>query len=60
MLITQSCPGNFPDSGIKSGFPTLQADSLLSEPPRKPIERARERERERARARARERGCVLI
>ena len=25
-------PGDFPDIGIKSGSPTLQEDSLLSEP----------------------------
>ena len=30
-------PGDVPDSGIKPGFPALQADSLLSEPPGKPI-----------------------
>ena len=29
-------PGNLPNSGIKPGSPTLQADSLLSEPPGKP------------------------
>ena len=29
-------PGNFPNPGIKPGSPTLQADSLLSEPPGKP------------------------
>ena len=28
--------GNLPDPGIESGSPTLQADSLLSEPPGKP------------------------
>ena len=28
--------GNLPNSGIKPRFPTLQADSLLSEPPGKP------------------------
>ena len=28
-------PGDLPDSGIKPGSPTLQADSLLSEPPEK-------------------------
>ena len=28
--------GNLPDPGIKPGSPALQADSLLSEPPRKP------------------------
>ena len=30
-------PGDLPDPGIKSRIPTLQADSLLSEPPRKPM-----------------------
>ena len=29
-------PGNFPNPGIKPRSPTLQVDSLLSEPPRKP------------------------
>ena len=29
-------PGCLPDPGIESGSPALQADSLLSEPPRKP------------------------
>ena len=29
-------PGALPDSGIKSGSPALQADSLPSEPPGKP------------------------
>ena len=28
----------FPDPGIEPGSPALQADSLLSEPPRKPIQ----------------------
>ena len=28
--------GDLPDPGIKPGSPTLQADSLLSEPPGKP------------------------
>ena len=28
--------GDLPDLGIKPGFPALQADSLLSEPPEKP------------------------
>ena len=28
-------PGDFPDPGIKLGSPTLQADSLSSEPPGK-------------------------
>ena len=30
-------PGGLPDSGIKSGSPTLQADYLPSEPPEKPM-----------------------
>ena len=30
-------PGDLPDPGIELGFPALQADSLPSEPPRKPI-----------------------
>ena len=30
-------PGNIPDPGIEPGSPALQADSLLSEPPEKPI-----------------------
>ena len=29
-------PGNLPNPGIELGPPTLQADSLPSEPPRKP------------------------
>ena len=29
-------PGDLPDPGIESGFPALQVDSVLSEPPRKP------------------------
>ena len=29
-------PGDLPDLGIKPWSPTLQADSLPSEPPRKP------------------------
>ena len=29
-------PRDLPNPGIKSGSPTLQADSLLSEPPAKP------------------------
>ena len=29
-------PGDLPDPGIKPGSPALPADSLLSEPPRKP------------------------
>ena len=31
-------PGDLPDPGVKPGSPALQADSLLSEPPGKPIE----------------------
>ena len=30
-------PGDLPDPGIKSGSPALQADSLPSEPPGKPV-----------------------
>ena len=30
-------PGDLPDPGIEPGSPTLQADSLLSEPPGKPV-----------------------
>ena len=30
-------PVDLPDSGIKRGSPALQADSLQSEPPGKPI-----------------------
>ena len=30
-------PGNLPDPGIKPKCPALQADSLLSEPPGKPL-----------------------
>ena len=30
-------PGDLPDPGIEPGSPSLQADSLLSEPPGKPI-----------------------
>ena len=30
-------PGHFPDPGIESGSPALQADSLSSEPPGSPI-----------------------
>ena len=30
-------PGDLPDPGIEPGSPTLQADSLLSEPPGKPL-----------------------
>ena len=29
-------PGDLPDPGIEPGSPTLQADALPSEPPRKP------------------------
>ena len=32
-------PWDLPDPGIKPGSPTLQADSLPSEPPGKPVER---------------------
>ena len=31
-------PGDLPDPGIEPGSPALQTDSLLSEPPGKPIE----------------------
>ena len=30
-------PGDLPDLGIEPGSPTLQADSLPSEPPGKPV-----------------------
>ena len=30
-------PGDLPDPGMEPGSPTLQVDSLLSEPPAKPI-----------------------
>ena len=30
-------PGDFPNPGMKSGSPALQADSLPSEPPGKPV-----------------------
>ena len=30
-------PGDLPDPGIEPRFPTLQADSLPSEPPGKPL-----------------------
>ena len=33
-------PGDLPNPGIKSRFPALQADSLLSEPPGKPKDTA--------------------
>ena len=29
-------PGDLPDPGIETRYPALQADSLLSEPPKKP------------------------
>ena len=29
-------PGDLPDPGIELRYPALQADSLLSEPPKKP------------------------
>ena len=32
-----SSPGDLPDSGIKSRSPALPADSVLSEPPEKPM-----------------------
>ena len=32
-----SSPGDLPDPRIEPRYPTLQADSLLSEPPGKPI-----------------------
>ena len=32
-------PGDLPDLGIEPWSPTLQADSLLSEPPEKPYHR---------------------
>ena len=35
-------PGDLPDTGIKPGSPTLQADSLLSEPSGKPHIRCKE------------------
>ena len=34
-----SSPENLPDPGIEAEFPTLQADSLLTEPPEKPQKR---------------------
>ena len=34
-------PGHFPDPGIKLGSPALQADSLPSELPGKPINRGK-------------------
>ena len=33
-------PGDFPDPGIEHRFPALQPDSLLSEPPGKPLRAA--------------------
>ena len=30
-------PGDLPNPGIKAGSPALQADTLLSEPPGKPL-----------------------
>ena len=30
-------PGDLPDPGIKPESPSLQADSFLAEPPRKPV-----------------------
>ena len=32
-------PGDFPDPGIEPGFPAMQVDSLLTEPPGKPSDR---------------------
>ena len=32
-------PGDLPDPGTEPGSPTLQADSLASEPPGKPMRR---------------------
>ena len=29
-------PGDLPNPGIEPGFPTLEADALISEPPGKP------------------------
>ena len=34
-----SSPGDLPNTGIKSRFPTLKVDSLPSEPPGKPFEK---------------------
>ena len=31
-------PGDLPDPGIEPASPALQADSLLSEPPERPIQ----------------------
>ena len=33
-------PGDLPDSGTEPGSPAFQADSLPSEPPRKPLKKA--------------------
>ena len=35
-------PGDLPNPGIEPGSPTLQADALVSEPPRKPARRKNE------------------
>ena len=35
--VTFPSPGDLPDPGIKPGSPALQADSLPSEPPGKPV-----------------------
>ena len=35
--VASSFSGDLPDSGIKPGSPTLQADCLLSEPPEKTV-----------------------
>ena len=32
-------PGDLPEPGIKPGSPTLQTDSLPSEPPGKPVDK---------------------
>ena len=34
-------PGDLPNPGVEPGSPALQADTLLPEPPGKPIERIR-------------------
>ena len=36
-------PGDLPDPGIKPGSPALQADTLPSEPPGKPLRKERTR-----------------
>ena len=36
-MLSSPSPGDLSDPGIKSGSPALQADSLLSEPPGKPL-----------------------